>query len=270
MDRFRTRKSARAKLPVALAAGALAVAFMSPRGAIRVAAIPYTTTAAPKTSPSATPTPSSMLPFDSSLIFVLDNPISSSHSKTNDVVHVHLKNTLVIDGRAVIPAGAPAKLRILHAEAAQAPDIYGYVDIFFMPLQMPDGRELPLRAPTGHLTVNVTGGHESTVGLEDTIGDIFIPGHVLYHAFRKGRNFELGVGSEIRARTQATVTLDRRGLAVIATPQPLTNDTEMPHATFVAAPLATPIAPRRDRGGNTATPTPSPSPQPSPSPTASP
>ena len=181
-----------------------------------------------------------MLPFDSSLIFVLDDPISSKGSKPGALVRVHLKNALVVAGQTLAPAGTPAKIRILNAEAAHSGDVYGYVNIYFLPLMLPDGRELPLRAPTSHLSATTTAGHEATVETEDTVEDVVIPYHYLYQIFRKGRNFELGPGAEIRARTQATITTLASGAVVISTPQPFAIDTDMPQSAFPVHALATP------------------------------
>jgi hypothetical protein len=233
------RKNARASLAIVTAAGAL-LAALSSVGSPNASAFPLTTPSpGPSSSPTATPATKG-LPFDSSLIFVLDDPITSNGSKPNDIVRVHLKNALVVEGKTIAAAGAPAKIRVLDAESAKSGDVYGYVNIFFLPLQLADGRELPLRAPTAHLTVNTTAGHEATVATEDTIGDIFIPYHVLYHAFRKGRNFVLSPGSEIRARTQANLSVLADGSVAIGTPQPISVEVEAPHSTFPTHPFATP------------------------------
>jgi hypothetical protein len=200
---------------------------------------------------------------DSSVIFVLDGSISSVASKKNDLVRAHLKDALTLEGTTVAPAGTPVEVKILDAQGAQSGDVYGYVDIYFLPMRLPDGRELPLRAPTSHLTINVTAGHASTVGVEDTVGDIFIPFHVLYHVFRKGRNFVLDPGSEIRARTEATIKVTPNGTIAVTTPVPVVIGGGTPHPAFSAMPFATPgekFMPHQ------ATPKPSPAPTPSPSP----
>jgi hypothetical protein len=276
----RKRRSARASLAL-LFLTSIALVSLSPPGAGPVGAYPMSTPA-PISSPSASPTPASLLPYDSSLIFVLDDMISSNRSKANDIVRIHLKAPLVIGGHTVAPAGSPAKIRIVHAEASESGDVYGYVDIFIEPLVLPDSRTIPLRAPTSHLTAEVSAGHESTVGLEDTIGDIFIPGHVLYHAFRKGRNFDLNPGAEIRARTMATVSVDPNGVVAISTPPPYAIELETPHAMFSAAPLTTPEpsyepAPRHKKGSPPSSSSPGPAssgpartPEPLPPPTAMP
>jgi hypothetical protein len=225
--------------------------------------------------------PSSVLPFDASLIFVLDDSISSKGSSKGDLVRVHLKNAIVLNGREVIPAGTPATIRVINASKADILDTYGFVDIFFEPLQLSDGRSLPLRAPTSRLSVNVSGGHESTVGVEDQIGDIFIPDYALYQIFRHGKNFVLSPGDAIRARTEAKLEALPNGTLAIETPQPVANHFELPHSSFPAEPAATPYGPtgeyhRRARPTPTPSPTPSPSddvtplPSPTPSPSSSP
>ncbi|MDP9110904.1 MAG: hypothetical protein M3M96_04670 [Candidatus Eremiobacteraeota bacterium] len=228
-------------------------------------AVPVSTPA-----PSWVPTPNTSappgtLPIESSVVFVLEDSISSSASRKNDVVRVHLKDPLVIGGVTVAPANTPAQIDVLDAEPAQIGDVYGFVDIYFRSLHLPDGRVLPLRAPTSHLTVNVSTGHQTTVGAEDTVADVIIPYHFLYHAFRKGRNFVLGAGSEIRARTEATLTVTPKGTVAITTPVPVVVGGGPPHPTFSAMPIATPgekFAPHH----STPKPSPTPSPAISPSP----
>ncbi len=159
----------------------------------------------PTPSPSAPP-PSNVLPFDSTLLFVLDDPISSKSSKGGQIVRAHLKNAIVVGGRSIAAAGTPAQIRIVDASPSDIADTYGFVDIFFEPLALSDGRILPLRTPVARLSPNVTSGHESTVSAEDTVGDIFVPYYPLWQIMRKGKNFVLGPGSVIPANTEATLT----------------------------------------------------------------
>jgi hypothetical protein len=244
-----------------LAAGAIFL-FILATGAGTVRALPVPPSPPPSSpAPTGSPVPSNVLPFDASLIFVLDDPISSKKSLAGDVVHVHLQNAIVLNGREVVPAGAPAQIHIIHTSRADMLDTYGFVDIYFMPLQLPDGRTLPLRAPTARLTAHVTSGHESTVGWEDQIGDIFIPDYALYQLLRQGKNFVLAPGAAIRARTEAKLEELANGTLAIETPAPVANHFELPHSSFPAEPAATPYGPqsgfhRRPR------PTPSPSPTP--------
>jgi hypothetical protein len=210
----------------------------------------------------------------------LDDSISSKGSSKGDLVRVHLQNPILLDGREVVPAGTPAKIRIINTSKADILDTYGFVDIYFLPLQLPDGRTLPLRAPTGRLAANVSAGHESTVGVEDQIGDIFIPDYALYQIFRKGKNFVLGPGALIRARTEAKLEALPNGTLAIETPAPVVNHYELPHSSFPAEPAATPYGPQgsfHHRPRSTPTPSPTPSspddaltPLPSLSPSASP
>ena len=191
-------------------------------------------------SPVATPVVApNVFPLGSSLAFVLDGTISSSASKTGDIVKAHLACPLVVDGVTVAPAGSPVEIKIADASPASNPDIYGFVDIYFRPLALPDGRVIPLHAPASHLNVNVSAGHESTVGVEDTIGDIWAP-TMLLHVFRKGRNFVLEPGARINALTDATVVIARGGAVAIETPAPLVLDAETPISSYRAVPMATP------------------------------
>src|SRR5581483_453774 len=50
----------------------------------------------PKPTPTLTPPPADVLPFDSTLVFVLDDSISSKASKAGQIVRVHLKDALVV------------------------------------------------------------------------------------------------------------------------------------------------------------------------------
>lgn len=221
----------------------------------------------PRPTPTeSAPPPGNVLPFDSTLLFILDEPISSKASKGGAMVRAHLKDAIVIGGRTIAPAGAPAEIRIVDTSAADIADTYGFVDIYFEPLKLIDGRTLPLRTPVGRLTPNVSAGHESTVAAEDTAGDIFVPYYPLWQIFRKGKNFVLGTGSVLPAKTEATVTARANGTTAIVTPQPLNQSTEAPNATFPVIPMATPFGP----AGMSPHPRTTPSPAPSPSVTASP
>ncbi len=181
------------------------------------------------------------------------------------MIHVHLKNAIVVGGRVVAAAGAQAQIRIVDASPSDIADTYGFVDIFFEPLTLSDGRTLPLRTPVARLAPNISGGHESTVAAEDTAGDIFLPYYPLWQIMRKGKNFVLGTGSVIPANTEATLTAQPNGAIAIVTPRPLQASTEPANATFPVLPLATPFGP-----GATPRPRPTPRPTPSPAPSASP
>ncbi len=229
----------------------------------------------PKATPKpTTPPPANVLPFDSTLLFVLDDPISSRGSKPGATVRAHLKSPLVVGGRTVAPAGAPVQIRIVDTSPADIMDTYGFVDIFFEPLALGDGRALPLRTPVARLAPNVSAGHETTVEAEDTAGDIFVPYYPLWQIMRKGKNFVLGPGSVIPANTEATLTTQPNGTIAIVTPPPLAASSETPVSAFPVSPLATPFGPDaatpRGHGRWHATPSPSPSPSSSPSPSPTP
>jgi hypothetical protein len=218
----------------------------------------------PKPTPTeSAPLPGNVLPFDSTLLFVLDEPISSKSSKGGAVVRAHLKEPIVIAGRTIAAAGTPAEIRIVDSSAADIADTYGFVDIYFEPLKLADGRALPLRTPIGRLEPSVSAGHESTVAAEDTAGDIFVPYYSLWQIFRHGKNFVLGAGSVLPAKTEATITARANGAIAIVTPQPLNQSTEPPNATFPVSPIATPFGPE------VATPRPRTTPSPTPTPAAS-
>jgi hypothetical protein len=197
-------------------------------------------TPAPGGSPTATPTAApNTLPLNSRLTFILDGTISSSSSKTDEMVNAHLKDALVVGSHTIAQAGTPVQIRILDAKPADNPDIYGFVDIFFEPLKLIDGRTIALRPPSAHLNVNSSAGHQSTVGVENTVGDIFTP-TMLLHVFRKGRNFVLKPGAEVHALTQAAIEAMPNGTIAIMTPAPIVVEEATPHSSFRTMPLATP------------------------------
>lgn len=246
----RPRRNARADtVGFALIVSAIVVSFGS-FGAERAVALPVTT---PTPGPIATTSPSTAaahareLPFNSPLVFVLDGSISSNGSKAGDHIPIHLKDSIVIGGRVVAPAGTPGMLRILGASSAQTGDVYGYVDVYFEPIVLAGGATLPLRSPATRLSVRVTAGHASTVGIEDNVEDAVIPFHYIYHVFRKGQNFELGSGAQLQARTQAIVAIAPNGMAVVSTPAPIPIGIHVPHASFSSSPLATPAS-MKERG----------------------
>jgi hypothetical protein len=222
----------------------------------------------PTPVPTAAP-PGNTLPFDSRLFFVLDDPISSKSSKSGAYARAHLASALVVGGRTVAPAGTPEQIKIVDVSPSDIADTYGFVDIFFEPLVLPDGRSIPMRTPIARLTPNTSAGHQSTVGAEDTVGDIFVPYYPLYQILRKGKNFVLGSGSVLPANTEATLAAQPNGTIAIVTPRPLDAGNEPLNSTFPVSPLATPYGPGampRPRSH----PTPSPSPPPSPSASAVP
>lgn len=251
-----------------MAVGAAFAALIALGGG-SVAAYPVAPTPVPSASSSPTPAPSgNVLPFDSTVSVVLDQSISSSSSHAGDLIAAHLKDALAVSGHVVAPAGTPVKIRVIAASPADIGDVYGFVDVFFEPMVLPDGRSLPLRAPVARLEPHVSSGHESTVEWEDTIEDQVIPYHFLYHIFRKGKNFVLKPGSELPARTEATLKLLPNGTMAIQTPRPLAQDLQIPKSTFPTQPPATPFGPSESKSRKTPAPvtTPSPTPWPTPQP----
>jgi hypothetical protein len=257
-----------------LIAASVGLAAVCPFAPVSVSAFPLQKPHASASS-IATPTPPpNELPLDTTLTFVLDDKISSASARANDIVNAHLERALVVNGTTVAPAGSRVQIKIADAQPAQNPDIYGFVDIYFRPLVLPDGRIIPLHAPASHLSMNVSAGHDSTVAMENTIGDIFTP-TLLLHVLRKGHNFVLEPGARVYARTDATVRVLPNGTAAIETPAPLVLDADTPGSSFRAMPMVTPQETpssansngKRQRGKNSS---PSPSPSSSPSPGSSP
>lgn len=177
-------------------------------------------------------------PLDSSVFFVLDDTISSKES-SGTIARAHLRDPIILDGVTIAAAGTPVLIEVTHASAAQMGNVDGSVDIFFEPLQLADGKTLPLVTPTSHLDPQMSAGAQSTRGVTDTVGDIFIPYHVLYHVLRKGSDVTLKRGTVIRARTGAALHV-ARGVLVMTTPAPLVTSADTPHPAFMPEPLATP------------------------------
>ncbi len=255
-------------LGTALALVAVVLATLFPAPPLRAIVIATPPPGQPIASALGTPHPSS-----TSLFFTLDDPLSSVTSQRGEIVRAHLTYPLRVDGVTLAPAGSPELIKVLNVRAAASGDVYGYVDIFFEPLKLTDGKTLPLVAPSSRLTVHTTIGHETTVGVEDTVANILFPPHVLYQVFRRGRNIDLGKGTQVRAQVGALVTV-ADGQALIATPPPLPVLTATPAAAFTPIPLMTPAHPHIHRAPPsprpTASPTPISTPTPSPTPTSSP
>ncbi|HKU67050.1 MAG TPA: hypothetical protein VJP85_04660 [Candidatus Baltobacteraceae bacterium] len=238
-------------LTVAAACAAAAVgAGPQPARAIVVPTPPPQRGATPVSTPTVTPN-ATILPLDSSLFFVLDDAMSS-REKPGTVVRAHLRDPIVLQGRTIAAAGTPVEIELYETTPAHMGNEDGSIDIYFRPLTLADGKSIPLTTPTSHIDPRVSVGQYNTRATVDTVGDIFIPGHFIYHMLRKGHDVTLGAGTVLRARTGASVMLSHSGL-VVATPQPFLTIQDTPHPGFSPAPMYTPP------GFHLATPKPSPS-----------
>jgi hypothetical protein len=218
----------------------------------RAIVVPTPEPARGQPAPTATESPNAtVLPFSSSLFFVLDDTISS-RSKAGSVVHAHLRDPIVLNNTTIAPAGTQVDIVITQTSAAQAGNVDGFVEMYFQSLPIASGKTLPLTTPSAHINPHMSAGQASTRGITDTVGDIFIPGHYIYHIFRKGADVTLRPGTVIRARTAATLHVAKGAIAV-STPPPFATSVDTPHPAFVPAPLATPP------GFHVPTPKPSPS-----------
>ena len=257
--RRKPAKIGRAAL-AALAAAAAAVSISASPQAARAIVVPKANaSAAPLPEPTAV---KNALPNNSSLFFVLDGDISS-HSQENTFVRAHLRDPIVVGGITAAPAGSPVQIRITHSSGAQMVIVDGSVDIYFEPFSLATCGTLPLVTPTGHIDPHLTAGQTSTRNVTDTVGDIFIPYHFLYHMLRKGMEVDLKPGTVVRARTAAELRYTAGSLAVVAPPA-IAGAADAPHPAIKIAPVATPP------GFATPTPKPSPSVLPSAQPTARP
>lgn len=227
-------------------AGILAVAAVCAAAAVgagpqtaRAIVVPKPSPGAAAPAPSRTSTPNAtLLPLDSSLFFVLDDTISS-RLKAGAIVRAHLRDPIVLEGKTVAPAGSPVEIEVSQANPAHMGNEDGSVDIYFKALQLANGQSIPLTTPTGHIDPHMSVGQYNTRATVDTIGDIFIPGHYIYHMLRKGHDVTLGPGTVLRARTGASIAVSG-GAVVIATPQPFVSAGDVPHSAFSPAPIYTP------------------------------
>ncbi len=250
--KIKRKKPVRRAGILALAAASAAAAIgAGPRPARAIVVpTPPPSAAAPLSTPTGTPN-STVLPLDSSLFFVLDGTISS-RLKPGTVVPAHLRDALVLNGKTIARAGSRVDIEVYQTTPAHMGNEDGSAEIYFQPLMLADGKSIPLTTPTAHIDPHMSVGQYNTRATVDTVGDIFIPGHYIYHMLRKGRDVTLGPGTILRARTGASVLLAGTRV-VVATPQPFVTVRDTPHPAFVPAPLITPP------GFHMPTPKPSPS-----------
>ncbi|HET9392273.1 MAG TPA: hypothetical protein VFO29_01935 [Candidatus Rubrimentiphilum sp.] len=197
----------------------------------------------PRTVGSASPAPepsrsTTDLPLNSSIFFVLDGDISS-RGQEGTFVRAHLRDPIILGGMTVAAAGAPVQIRILHTSGAQMANVDGSVDIYFEPFTLANGQSLPLVTPSSHIDPSLTAGQASTRNVTDTVGDIFIPYHFLYHMLRKGMEVDLRPGTVMRARIAAELR-SVAGAVAIVTPQPIAGAADTPRPPFRPASVATP------------------------------
>ena len=226
----------------------------------------------PRSTPSgpaslAPAAPGATLPFGSTILLVLDDKIDSGSSKPGTIIHMHLREPLVVNGANVAAAGTPATLEIVTTRHAQSGDVDGAVQVHLDPIALPGRHEaLPVRAYHEYLTIELTSGQRATRSTTDTIADIFVPYHVIYHAFRRGRQLVLPVGSVLRAQTGATIDARDPKAIVLTSPPPFVSTNDEPHAELTPPPFYTP-APARPKPLPKGKPTLPPTPVPTATPT---
>ncbi len=232
---------------------------------------PQAPAAATTAAPTPHPSPGNYLPVGSPIEFVLDQTVDSKKTGPGSVIHLHLKNPLVVGGVELAPAGAPETLTVTEARPAQMSEVDGTVRIVMQPFQLSDGRTLPIEASRQYLSVDRTAGQQDTEALTDQAVEIVLPVYQVYAALRKGHEMTLGPGVVVRARTGASIDASQPAHVVIATPQPLQLNTDEPHSAFTPIPFytASGIMPGGP-GPHRRSPPPSPSPAPTPSPAPSP
>lgn len=236
---------------LALAAGCAVAAISAGPQTARAIVVPA---AAASANPEPTSTDKTILPLSSSIFFVLDGEISS-RGRAGALVPAHLRDPIVVNGVTAAAAGTPLQIRIVHAQGSQMGNVDGSVDVYFESLKLANGATLPLITPTAHIDPHFTAGQATTQGITDTVGDIFIPYHFLYHMLRNGKDVDLRPGTVLRARTAAELRA-AGGLVAVVNPPPLAKPGDTPHPAFKIAPVETPP------GFTPPTPKPSPSPKP--------
>ncbi len=193
------------------------------------------------TPPPLPPPAGSTLPEGSTLYFVLDEKINSGSTKPGTHVPMHLRDALVLNGRTVVPAGAPATLDVVTTSKAGSGDVDGAVQIYLEPFAIPgQGLDLPLHAFHEYLTVGRTAGELATRSTTDQVADIFIPYHAIYQIFRPGRQLVLPTGSVLRAQVAATLDASNPAKLAIETPAPFASNFDQPHSDLTPSPLYTP------------------------------
>jgi hypothetical protein len=197
-------------------------------------------TASPSPAPSG-----ATLAYGSTLLFVLDDKIDSRSTRPGTTIRLHLKDALVVNGVALAPAGAPETLEIVNTHAAASGDNDGSVEIHLDPFVLPKpALSVPIRAYHEYLTKERSAGNIATRDTTDTIGDIFIPYHVLYHVFRPGQQFVLEPGTVMKTEIAVTIDASNPQAVVLTTPPPFESTYDMPHSDLTPQPLYTP-APER-------------------------
>jgi hypothetical protein len=223
---------------------------------------------APIGGPAASPTPApsgATLAYGSTLLFVLDDKIDSHATRPGTTIHLHLKDALVVNGVVLAAAGAPETLEIVNTHAAASGDNDGSVEIHLDPFVLPKtGLSVPIRAYHEYLTKERSAGNIATRDTTDTIGDIFIPYHVLYHVFRPGQQFVLQPGTLMKTEIAVTIDASNPKAVVLTTPPPFESTYDVPHSDLTPQPLYTP-APERPHPLPHGRPTLPPSPVPTPS-----
>jgi len=219
----------------------------------------------PRATPSPSP-PAGLLPMGSDIFFVLDQKLSSGSSKPGSTIKVHLRDPLIVGGVTLAPAGTPATIDVLAAHGRSISDQQGVIQIHFEPLALPGREPLPIRAPREYLTIEMSGGQVMTQYTTDTIGQIFVPYYLIFQSFRPGHDYVLPAGAIVRAQTAATVDARNPNEIVIASPPPIVQNFDPPHADYKPAPFYT-VPPTKPPPPPKPKPTRPPTPEPTDSPT---
>jgi len=195
---------------------------------------------------------------------VLDHAVSTADVEPGAVVGAHLRDAIVVRGKTLAKAGTPVQLFVTEVRRA-GDGVGGEVVLRVEPVHLEGQLNLPMRLLHPALSATLVLANPD---------DIVLPAKDKSAQPVRGSDLILSPGTQLRARTMATIDATDPNRTVLATPLPYTLSTERPYAAFTPIPLTTydPKAftppPRRRRGRRK--PSPSPSPSPSASETVSP
>lgn len=117
-----------------------------------------------------------------------------------DLVHAHVWRDVVVDGRVVIPAGAPMMMRVGHVRKSNFAGVKGKLEIDAISVELPDGSELPL---SGGYDKSGHGRKALSITLAAVVAWPLI--------FIKGKHAVLDRGTVFDAAVRTTTELDPAG-----------------------------------------------------------
>lgn len=132
------------------------------------------------------------LPMSTPVQVKLATGVSSSNAIVGKMVHGTVASDVVVDGRVVIAAGAPAMGRVIEAQAANFIGIPGKIQIEFKSVQGVDGKDIPLMGAatsaqgTDNMVMSIICGLLCLVGFALRGGDVEMPTGTQVNGFTAG------------------------------------------------------------------------------------